>query len=295
MVCPDENQILPCVCSKGIEENSVTLECPPDTNEEQLQQVFEADFPSKNLYQFKMEGNSYVGVLRSGVFNNVSFQDISITLGGMYGVESGALVSSKDTLTKMQLYLNNIQSFPFEDLKTFTKLEFFSIGYNPTNLIPLDTFKGNPVLQTIHLPNTVSEFDLSMFHDLPQLTIINLAENSLSYIPSGFMTFGSTHTEKIYLNHNNIEEVSPGAFEAVEGLVIYLYNNKLTVLPEVTWRPMVEEGVHLILHNNPLLCGCDIAWLVRNTSLIEHISYGATCSDGQNIHDLNPEDYDLCY
>lgn len=45
---------------------------------------------------------------------------------------------------------------------------------------------------------------------------------------------------------------------------------------------------------NPLLCGCDIAWLVRNHTLLEAVDVYTTCADGRLLASLDPADYDHC-
>ena len=43
---------------------------------------------------------------------------------------------------------------------------------------------------------------------------------------------------------------------------------------------------------NPLTCGCDIAWLVSNSTYLNK-TYGI-CKNGTDIQDLNSSGYDHC-
>lgn len=48
---------------------------------------------------------------------------------------------------------------------------------------------------------------------------------------------------------------------------------------------------YIVPLGNPLVCGCDIAWLVTNPDWVGKIGNTAECADGVRIVDLDPQYY----
>ncbi|CAL4124257.1 unnamed protein product, partial [Meganyctiphanes norvegica] len=110
-----------------------------------------------------------------------------------------------------------------------------------------------------------------------------------------FIKTGSSHLSSIDLYNNSIVSVEPGAFDIVDGIYIYMWDNSLSTLDEATWRPYLEAGGVLWAAGNPLVCGCDIAWLFGEDQLLEQVdSDYATCTDGEYLHHLDPSIFDNC-
>ncbi|CAL4094016.1 unnamed protein product, partial [Meganyctiphanes norvegica] len=104
--CPDAEDIAPCVCIQDSVSNAVALDCSSVENEEQLKQIFKADFPFKNFHKFYLLFNNNIKVLEAGVFNGISFEQIDIKYTDLEVVELQALDSSYETATEMRLYEN---------------------------------------------------------------------------------------------------------------------------------------------------------------------------------------------
>ena len=51
-----------------------------------------------------------------------------------------------------------------------------------------------------------------------------------------------------------------------------------------------------IILDNPLTCGCDIAWIIRDTDYLNRIIYESypTCADGTLVSELSEDDYSIC-
>ncbi|CAL4096389.1 unnamed protein product [Meganyctiphanes norvegica] len=118
--------------------------------------------------------------------------------------------------------------------------------------------------------------------------------NDLTIVPTNFIKTGSTRLESIVLTSNDISSVEPGAFDIVDGMLINMTSNSLSTLDEATWGSLLVGGVVLDATNNPLSCGCDIAWLFKEDQRLGQVSKGTTCSDGENIHNLDPSIFDFC-
>ncbi|CAL4126386.1 unnamed protein product [Meganyctiphanes norvegica] len=291
--CPDAEDIAPCVCTYHKEDNVMDLWCSSVDSEDQLKQIFKADFPFKNFREFRIQENNNLTVLEAGVFNGISFEIINIIYNKLEIIELQALDSCYETATEIYLYYNNITSFPFDELSHFSKLSRFDISDNHLSMIPADAFNGLTVLEHLNIFGNRASI-VGTFQDLPNLRGIDLSVNAITTVPVHFIKTGSSGLYYIGLDDNNIISVEPGAFDNVDGLVTNMWSNSLSTLEEATWRPCLEAGGKLWAAGNPLVCGCDIAWLFGDDQLLEQVDDGATCTDGENLHDLDPSIFDPC-
>ncbi|CAL4073745.1 unnamed protein product [Meganyctiphanes norvegica] len=291
--CPDAEDIAPCVCTYDTVSNAMDLDCSSLRSEEQLKQIFKADFPFKNFNKFLLIYNFNIKVLEAGVFNGVSFEIINIYNSDLEVVELQALDSCYETATELRLYGNNITSFPFDELSQFSKLRDFDIRHNSLSVIPADAFHGLTALGVLYINGNNADI-VGTFQDLPNLQDIHLESTGLTTIPAQFIKTGSSHLSTIGLSYNNIVSVEPDAFDIVDGLDIVMEDNSLSTLDEATWRPNLEAGGTLDAMDNPLVCGCDIAWLFAEDQLLEQLLYGARCNDGELLHKLDPSIFDNC-
>ncbi|CAL4208524.1 unnamed protein product [Meganyctiphanes norvegica] len=291
--CPDDEDIAPCVCRYDSWANAIDLECSAVESEEQLKQIFKADFPLKNFRKFFVEKNDNIKVLEVGVFNGISFEVIDIINSHLEVIELNALDSCYETVTMIHLVGNKVTSFPFDELSYFSKLRTFDVSGNSLSMIPADAFNGLTALWHLDLSGNTPNI-VGTFQDLPNLRDIDLSDNVLTTIPAHFIETGSSHLSVIGLHYNNIVSVEPGAFDIVGGMDIIMDGNSLSTLEEATWRPYLEAGEVLWVNANPLMCGCDIAWLFGEDQLLEQIGVYATCTDGEYLQDLDPKIFDLC-
>ncbi|CAL4094802.1 unnamed protein product [Meganyctiphanes norvegica] len=128
--CPDAEDIAPCVCTYYNESNTMALDCSAVESEEQLKQIFKADFPLKNFREFYFQGNNNLKVLEAGIFNGISFEIINIGNNDLEVIESQALDSCYEVVTDIFLKANRITFFPFDELSHFSKLSNFDIDSN---------------------------------------------------------------------------------------------------------------------------------------------------------------------
>ncbi|CAL4156083.1 unnamed protein product, partial [Meganyctiphanes norvegica] len=291
--CPNADDIDPCVCTYHADEHAMDLDCSAVESEEQLRQIFKADFPFKNFRHFNLQHNSNLKVLESYVFNTISFEKITIYYNEFEVIEDHALDSCYETATYVNLNHNKITSFPFDTLSNFVNLKVFGITSNSLSTISADAFHGITTLEHIMIqyntPNIVGTFQ-----NLTSLKTLTMGGNDLTIIPTNFIKTGSTRLNHITMISNAIISVEPGAFDIVEGMRINMTSNSLSTLDEATWDPVLIGGVVLDATNNPLSCGCDIAWLFKEDQLLEQVSKDTTCSDGEYIHNLDTSNLHIC-
>ncbi|CAL4153242.1 unnamed protein product, partial [Meganyctiphanes norvegica] len=291
--CPDAEDIFPCVCTYYSASNTLDLECSSVESEEQLKQIFKADFPFKNFREFKVQGNNNLKVLEAGIFNGISFERIDIGNNNLEIIELQALDSCYEVTTAIFLKSNRITSFPFDELSHFSQLNHFDIGRNSLSVIPTDAFNGLTALDYLDISNNYAKI-VGAFQDLPNLQTIDLSYNNVTAVPVNFIKTGSSDLTYIYMWGNNISSVEPGAFDMVDSLYITMEDNSLSTLGEATWRPYLEVGGKIFAAGNPLICDCDIAWLFGEDQLLEGVSETTACNDGVHLHDLDPSIFDPC-
>ncbi|CAL4058772.1 unnamed protein product [Meganyctiphanes norvegica] len=162
--CPDAEDIAPCVCT--YESFSLELRCSRVESEEQLKQIFKADFPFKNFTHFYFEDNNNIKVLEAGVFNGIGFENIHIYYNDLEVIELQALDSCYETTTDLYLYYNKITSFPFDELSQFSKLSNFALTGNSLSVIPADAFHGLTALEYLDIGGNNADI-VGTFQDLP--------------------------------------------------------------------------------------------------------------------------------
>ncbi|XP_037783383.1 oplophorus-luciferin 2-monooxygenase non-catalytic subunit-like [Penaeus monodon] len=314
--CPDPEDILPCECTFDDQFGAMDMNCSGVLDEEQLRHVFLANVADKRFRALIITNNPHIRILENGVFGDFTFQRLDIMDGALEVIEEAALTGSASTVFEMNFHRNNITDFPFLSLREFSSLENLNLHYNQIKEIPvfesgsLKEFYifGNPLAHLpvdslIGLPNLktfgASECDIpdiypGVFDNQVSLRNVYLQENRLTKIPSGaFRTSGKT-IYHIVLDDNLIVEVAEGAFpDMKEHTSIYLYNNRIRLLEEAVWRPLLENDVTVWLSGNPLTCGCDAAWAVLNPDLLRQLP-NAHCESGVDLADLDPGIFESC-
>ncbi|XP_063887947.1 oplophorus-luciferin 2-monooxygenase non-catalytic subunit-like [Scylla paramamosain] len=315
MSCPEAADILPCVCKH---EEALSLECSGVEDEAQLRQVFRAYFPTTAFYEFYMDGNKGVRVLEDGVFGSVSFQVLQVLNSALETVRDDALTPSLRTLTHINVADSPLAVFPFHRLQEFTllgsmslmncdvhslpplssaSLKLLYLNANSISHLTPDVFSLLTAVQNIDLTeNHLTDIEAGTFTSIPRLSSLSLSTNMLSSLPR--LTFALAATQDapgwLRLDHNNIDSVEVDAFKGVQApSYIELSHNALTTLQEAVWRPVMARGVTVMLQGNALSCGCVIAWLVRDPTLLTK-AQGARCADGRWLTDLDPADFDIC-
>ncbi|CAL4176288.1 unnamed protein product, partial [Meganyctiphanes norvegica] len=292
--CPEISAILPCICTHKSDENLTDIDCSEVTSENELRKVFNSTFPTKNFDKFIILNNDHLKVLESGVFNGITFEEFFIQNSQIENIEIDAFNDSFATAYMIVLLGNKIQDFPFNVLHNFSNLTYLNLNFNPLGSIPANAFQRISTLKFVNIIRTVHEIAVGTFTNQTNIERIYAAENNLRNVPSGLFVTGSDIIEYIVINNNTISSVEPNAFDPVAGLIINMDHNSMQLIEEYIWRNLLESWVVLYLKDNPLLCGCDVAWLVRNHTLLNQISDNTQCSDGKYIHDLYSGDFIDC-
>ncbi|KAG7155894.1 oplophorus-luciferin 2-monooxygenase non-catalytic subunit-like [Homarus americanus] len=313
VLCPVPEDIFPCVCGVN-DNNTLDIDCSKVVYEDELANVFRSYFPNPNFRRFTIKFNYYLQTLRDGALGNTTYTEFFFTESVLEVVEKNALSGSFHTATYLNFYSTKLQSFPFDDISSFTKLvtldlrfnyfhEFpnissvtlktLALGGNSFDHLPTEAFVNTPSVSSINVYlGKLWNISSGTFSGLPYLESVDLSFNFLKHIPEAAVEV--TTPTYINLNYNMISSVEVDAFLGVTGGSIDLHSNQLKEIQEAVWRPLLQYKVQLDLSKNPLECGCELAWLVLSDTFLHQVNENTTCADGRLVVDLDPADYEPC-
>lgn len=180
--CPGETLILPCVCTI-LDNNEMDIDCSDVQSEEELAQVFSIDFVFKDFHRLTIIGNDRVKVLRAGALGPTTYKEIIITSSSLEAVEATALSGSYLTATELDFSFNDIVSFPFDEISSFTHLTYFDIGFNNLNTFPV---MSSATLATLLMSyNPLGAISPGALQQLPNLEFIDLENTKIQEIFPG--------------------------------------------------------------------------------------------------------------
>jgi len=91
--------------------------------------------------------------------------------------------------------------------------------------------------------------------------------DGIEILPAGSLSFSSNSLSEISVRHNNfLKIIEPQAFQGnFDDATIYLDRTLITTFDEAVFSQMLaESSVEINVHNNPIPCDCDLAWIVRD-------------------------------
>ncbi|KAF2353218.1 Leucine-rich repeat domain L domain-like, partial [Trinorchestia longiramus] len=256
-------------------------------------------FVSLTIDQTTCDDCSLTSLPAGAIGSEVSFRTITITGTQIETIEEEVFVASHDALVNLHLQSNKIREFPFESLGDYNvlatlhlqgnqfdattpipaitseSLKTINLNSNPELIIPPDFVLGAPAIQRVLLRNSkiqqVPLFDespIGMFTGLQDINDIDFGYNRISEIQTNsIIAEGSTLTT-VDFSHNNISILHPvfiTGFSPDEDSSMNMQGNAITKLDQQIWEDIFTqlpgEG-SIDLSENPILCGCEIAWLV---------------------------------
>ena len=128
-LCPEPIDIAPCVCTETAASDLV-MDCSAAESLQQLDEVFQKDFPSKQFYEFRIYDNDNIQYL-ADIFNGVSFTYINLQhMTSLTEISNDTFFDSIEYLEYIYIYHTSLDenTFPFTTLDKFPKLRMLSIG-----------------------------------------------------------------------------------------------------------------------------------------------------------------------
>ncbi|CAG0884489.1 unnamed protein product [Darwinula stevensoni] len=268
---------------------------------------------------FLLSLNYNLKELPDGIFGNISFASMHLSLTDLETIAPSALLPSRDRLAQLAVVHSSLEEFPFELLPSFSRLESLDLSHNAlTSIPPLRSYS----LQKLHLLNNLIRNVEEDGWDTPNLKELDIGKNPLLRFPSailnglekleefscnscnlgptlssGLLDFHSKALRVVYLDENEISTLEPGAITGLQpNTIAYLRRLENVSLSEKVFRPMVEilsEGTGVLaLGSKSFRCDCDIAWLLIDGTLMRSVEGG--CSNGTEFRDLNLDSVKNC-
>ncbi|KAH9362706.1 hypothetical protein HPB48_001197 [Haemaphysalis longicornis] len=219
-------------------------------------------------------------------------------------------------MRELKLSSNEIRDVT-DAFKGLTLLRKISLRCNLVTHIPDDAFSDNHELAEINLcENKILWMGTNAFRGLVTLNTLLLQGNellslngSLRHLPkiqyldasfNAFQSLGRAEFENngrlafIRLLGNNISNLRGAFIRAGEMQSLNLRNNQVEVLRRSDFPRRMAAKPTLIIHDNPLMCDCRLAWLIRPGSEV-HINNYPTCEGpfwlrGKRLRDLTAID-----
>ncbi|CAL4090180.1 unnamed protein product, partial [Meganyctiphanes norvegica] len=274
--CPNPEDIAPCTCTYVEDDGAMDMDCDNIADEDELYQVFHSLIPFPIFRKLRLPADRLT-TLSENVFGNATFEEVAVKCsqgisqeqcnGTLTTVDPNTFIKSASTLIILRFWSSKISTFPFETLGNYLNLNLFVLNYSPLASFPIinsetitelalnyDTYQeippnaldGLPNLKTIVLEgNSITSMAKDLFAYLPDLVQIIMNRGGLHHLHSQQFAVSSTNLDVLVLQSNLIEDVEPDTFIGVQSGTIVLYANKLTTLPEDTWKPLLDAEVFL--------------------------------------------------
>lgn len=266
---------------------------------ETLPSGFLADLPELAEVRIKASLRNLPGNMFAG---SESIQNVSLA-GNLLEALPAELFSNQSNLIKLDLHQNKLTGLP-DDIFAYTRsLVILDLSYNKLENISSDLLRNLPKLIELNLQNNnLHHIDLqafvgvkqlqkfnaqnnylsfkdvaigfteaeafeigSPFQSLSELKVLNLRNNSISYIFRDW-TFSFPRLERLDLSHNDINMLDIRDLQFVaQFLTVDLTSNNIE---EVNFRAveeilLPEKKISVQMGKNPLICNCIILHFVQ--------------------------------
>ncbi|KAK8759397.1 hypothetical protein V5799_002972 [Amblyomma americanum] len=189
---------------------------------------------------------------------NLSSNRITSITDCFSGLRSLMELSLRDNL------ISHVVDYTF---KENTGLLEIDLSRNNIQWVGRDAFKGLVTLLKLLLQrNQFLSLNASL-RNLPSLQHFDATLNSIENFQNG--EFGKNgYLNSILLSWNNISSVEGAFTGAVRLRTLKISGNRIVLLRRSDFPPHMVVTPNIVLHNNPLMCDCNLAWLVRRDSAV---------------------------
>ncbi|KFM71385.1 Carboxypeptidase N subunit 2, partial [Stegodyphus mimosarum] len=261
LACPEPGDIAPCTCFKATiycQEPNITL-----PNLEQIMKNISAGF-----YQRILLKNLKLGNFSLEIFENVDVYMLEIIECELSGIISSnhVLPVFGDTLREIHVYksINDTKGDFTLDLKSVPRLHTLVLYYSAIPLLRSIWFPEslNSVTDLTIYKSGIEEFENKVFQNLINLEELYLSSNKLQNISRSLLPKPANNLKTLDFSDNIISTVPEDFFDEMMSLEkVSFRNNRIRILPEITWGSMWSQLKELSLDGNPLACGSEIEWM----------------------------------
>uniref|UniRef100_A0A1I7XYS5 Leucine-rich repeat-containing protein 15 n=1 Tax=Steinernema glaseri TaxID=37863 RepID=A0A1I7XYS5_9BILA len=192
-----------------------------------------ANFASSDiLLKLELAGNRLTDTsLNEQSFRSLrSLQELSLETNNLRQIPSAALAWQRETLTNLNLGLNQINEVPAGALY-FPSLTSLSLEFNGIQNIQKEALQGVPSLQYLYVTgNRFPAWNVDMFSYINELRTLGIGETPINTIPeNAFM-----HTPKLIrleMSEAAVDTIEQGAFQKTPRIQAIIMNkNRLSLL-----------------------------------------------------------------
>jgi len=305
--CDNADIYSPCDCEVSNVTKLQYLTCDNIHEESVFDDIFRRDLPNR-----RFEGlyvlNSDLPTL-SNVFNGTQFTNIAFNeLGRLGNISADTFADSKDTLSFIEFRFTphlSPKDVPFAEFASFSKRVSITLQ-------GLKNGDGLPLIKTADF-NQVIIFDFDIGKPIPEgfmkdatASLVKLEQLQARSLPKD--SFSIRAPMNLSLASNAIAAIDEGAFvvDHQQGLTghgvnINMCNNQLHTIDEKVWGKVFPMLASFFVCENPLTCGCDLAWIYRDASYrtmfvgsLVFAPYQTFCQNGRNLAQLTARDFQHC-
>ncbi|GIY66873.1 hypothetical protein CDAR_476592 [Caerostris darwini] len=240
--CPPAREILPCTCDGP--PQFLLFQCDRITEVLSIKQATQSVPYLRSFGKFSLT-NSRISSLEYNVLGYLQFEYIFMRKNTITSIDKEFFDSSRDTLKRIEIIHNDVEKFPFEELSSFSKLEYINLKYNSIKRIPDEAFGRvvNDKIKQIDLSfNKINHIGSNAFKYLTKLEKIDLRYNKLTVINN--LAFSALYENSkliLHLGNNKIMFVSEDAFQNQVFKSLNLTDNNLTTLQEKAFRGILKR------------------------------------------------------
>ncbi|KAK8778012.1 hypothetical protein V5799_020647 [Amblyomma americanum] len=265
-------------------------------NDNEISQVDFGAFAAIEAMTRLYLNNNNISRLHGSVFHVESKLEI-LSLADNALTSVAGTFSRTRRMSDLRLFSNRIEDIS-DAFKGLTLLRKLSLMDNLVTHVPDGTFSDNSGLLEINLSNnriwwvgkyafkgivTLEKVLLQnnrllalngSFKNLPKLRYVDASYNSIQSLEKGEFTNNGRLTS-IHLAANNISTVQ-WAFTGASNLtVLVLRKNRVELLRRSDFARVLRVRPAFTIDDNPLLCDCRLAWLVRPDAEVQMRNYAA--------------------
>ncbi|KAI1707639.1 leucine rich repeat domain-containing protein [Ditylenchus destructor] len=200
-----------------------------DLSDNQLQQIPAIGLPKlRNLRKLYLNRNRISTLQPQAFAGYASKEELSLETNALTQVPSQALEGQRNTLTNLNLGLNQIREVPVGALN-FPQLNSLSLEFNGITMIIPQAFQQVPHLQYLYLTgNKFPSWQPEMFRYINELRTLGIGETPIAVIPANAFVH-TPNLIRLEMSEAAVDTIEPGAFQRTPLIQAIVFNkNRLT-------------------------------------------------------------------
>jgi Leucine-rich repeat (LRR) protein len=300
--CPAGTTVGPCLCMDVGGE--LALECTSVTDGSEITAALE-QIAVEQISSIDIKSSPDLTSLPDDTFGTTAVLSLRFLNTGLESLASSAFGAATSG-SLASLYIKYCPAFTAVDSALIGSLPALAeLFVSSTGVSALTDPLPATALQYIDFSrNTISQISDNYFGSASALSVVLLGFNELSSaaFANATQSFAAPGSD-LYLDlgYNEISEGLLGLnFPDAAPRELILSSNGITQLTEEAFSGLMDtiatqypvtEG-YVLVDNNPLKCGCEVAWVVSHPN--RAVLKDAMCDNGQLLDNLGPDDFTQC-